>query len=66
MSIDDITFLSFLDQLRASSAIHRIMDIRQHKIDNIFVIGNHSNTMFLDLSLASLNGKLIEKDLTKE
>ena len=66
ISADDITFLSLLDQMRASSAIHRKLRLTEKSVQNIFVIGNHSNTMFLDVSGAYVSGEKLVKVLSIE
>ena len=52
--------------MRAISLIHNHLKIKTRVVKNIFVIGNHSNTMFLDISKAEFEGKPLNEIFTEE
>lgn len=64
--VKEITFLSSLDQMRAISLIHNSLKLKTRQIKNIFVIGNHSNTMFLDVQNAKYNDKFLNEIFSSE
>lgn len=50
----NITSLSMLDQLRAKKMIGNKLQKNGNDLKNVFIYGNHSNTMFVDISKAFL------------
>ncbi|MDY6049940.1 MAG: malate dehydrogenase [Corynebacterium sp.] len=55
-----------LDHNRALASLGQKLGVNPHDVENMCVWGNHSNTMFPDITYATLNGtpvkELVEKD----
>lgn len=52
MKVSNLTALSRLDQKRAMNFIGKELDIESSRIFNVNIIGNHSKTLFVDISSA--------------
>jgi malate dehydrogenase len=58
----NITALSWLDQNRAKNFLAKKLKTDPARVKNVAVFGNHSNTMFVDLSKAYIDSQFLSND----